>query len=203
MFSNFATAQGQDKLDLSVSEFLAEKEYISIIPNFNSPFIRLLRETVGPFEAGLRVDVQLWIAIHLKQRQKCRIVPPDWLKVEFLETLRETETNGHLFAEMPNPNYMEIAQLLLQYAGDDIPQSSTIKTLICDISDVRMAKLRNNMDIFVKSEGSYAQVNNLTQFEICRIRDFFTSALNHLQILQEAAKSAPDEDDANGRLFLT
>lgn len=36
---------------------------------------------LGPFNPGLPVDVPVWLALNLKQRQKCRIVPPAWMDV--------------------------------------------------------------------------------------------------------------------------
>jgi len=36
---------------------------------------------VGPFNPGLQTDVPLWLAVSLKQRQKCRIVAPDWMDI--------------------------------------------------------------------------------------------------------------------------
>lgn len=34
---------------------------------------------LGPFNPGLMVEVPVWLALNLKQRQKCRIVPPEWM----------------------------------------------------------------------------------------------------------------------------
>lgn len=34
---------------------------------------------LGPFNPGLPVEVPVWLALNLKQRQKCRIVPPEWM----------------------------------------------------------------------------------------------------------------------------
>lgn len=36
---------------------------------------------MGPFNPGLPVEVPLWLAINLKQRQKCRVIPPEWMDV--------------------------------------------------------------------------------------------------------------------------
>jgi len=36
---------------------------------------------IGPFSAGLPLEVPLWMAINLKQRQKARIRPPEWMDV--------------------------------------------------------------------------------------------------------------------------
>ena len=40
-----------------------------------------LQGDLGPFNPGLPVQVPLWLAINLKQRQKCRLLPPEWMDV--------------------------------------------------------------------------------------------------------------------------
>ena len=64
-------------------EFLAERETISIVPNFNEGLLYLLEGDVGPFKAGIPVEgIPIWMAVNLSQRQKCRIVQPEWLDIE-------------------------------------------------------------------------------------------------------------------------
>ena len=75
-------------MDPSEIEFLSETETLRIVPNFSEGVLYLLEGDVGPFKAGLPVDVPLWIAVHLRQRQKCRIIQPDWMNVEELEVRR-------------------------------------------------------------------------------------------------------------------
>lgn len=47
--------------------------------------------TSGPFRAGLPMHVPLWLAIHMKKQQKCRIVPPVWIDRDLLEDQKELE----------------------------------------------------------------------------------------------------------------
>ena len=68
-------------MDPSEVEFLAEKEMVTIIPNFSHDEVFLIGGNVGPFNPSLPMKVPLWMAINLKQRQKCRIQPPDWMQV--------------------------------------------------------------------------------------------------------------------------
>ncbi|KAG8508378.1 DNA replication complex GINS protein PSF2 [Galemys pyrenaicus] len=106
-------------MDAAEVEFLAEKELVTIIPNFSLDKIYLIgvsaagvpvagsgrrprgaasrgsrarpacplkgcfprQGDLGPFNPGLPVDVPLWLAINLKQRQKCRLLPPEWMDV--------------------------------------------------------------------------------------------------------------------------
>ena len=62
-------------------EFLAEKQLVTVVPNFSHDEVFLIGGSVGPFNAGLPVEVPLWMAVNLKQRQKCRIQPPDWMDI--------------------------------------------------------------------------------------------------------------------------
>ena len=43
-------------------------------------------------------------------------------------------------------------------ATDDIPHADEIRTLVKDIWDLRIAKLRSSIDTFVKSEATHAKV---------------------------------------------
>ena len=75
-------------MDPSEIEFLAEKEPIDIVPNFTHSVMHLIQGDVGPFRPGLPVKVPLWLAVNLRQRQRCRLVRPDWLTVDRLEEVR-------------------------------------------------------------------------------------------------------------------
>ena len=50
-------------------------------------------------------------------------------------------------------------------APDDIPKADKIRSLVKDIWDLRVAKLRSSIDIFVKSDSTYAKV--FTCFSLC------------------------------------
>lgn len=96
-------------MDPEEVEFIGEKMSIGIIPNFNFEPIHLISNTIGllmlfhsflflqpavflgPFRAGLPMHVPLWLAIHMKKQQKCRIVPPIWMDRDSLEDKKEEE----------------------------------------------------------------------------------------------------------------
>ena len=41
----------------------------------------LLQGDFGPFNPGMPIDVPAWLAVTLKQQNKCKIHCPDWLDV--------------------------------------------------------------------------------------------------------------------------
>ncbi|CAC5387347.1 DNA replication complex GINS protein PSF2-like [Mytilus californianus] len=171
-------------MDPAEVEFLAEKEEISVVPNFTQDKIYLIGGDVGPFNAGLPVKVPLWMAINLKQGQKCRIIPPDWMDTERLQDKKQEETDSKFFTEMPSPHFMEITQLLLKCATDDIPHADEIRTLVKDIWDLRIAKLRSSIDTFLKSDATHAKLNYLTLMELNTARPFLTKALDQMHLLR-------------------
>lgn len=61
--------------------FLAEDDTIDIVPLFSMSRVRLLAGIYGPFTPPSRATVPLWLALSLKRKNKCRIVPPEWLQV--------------------------------------------------------------------------------------------------------------------------
>ncbi|XP_038609740.1 DNA replication complex GINS protein PSF2 isoform X3 [Tachyglossus aculeatus] len=117
-----------------------------------------LRGDLGPFNPGLPVEVPLWLAINLKQRQKCRVIPPEWMDVEKLEEIRDKERKEDTFTPMPNPYYMELTKLLLNHASDNIPKADEIRTLIKDTWDTRIAKLRLSADNFVRQQEAHGKM---------------------------------------------
>ena len=77
-------------------EFLAEKQLVSIVPNFKNPIIHLISGPVGPFRAGLPVKVPIWMAINLKKQQKCTIIPQEWMDSTKLNELNDIEKGEKL-----------------------------------------------------------------------------------------------------------
>lgn len=78
-------------MDPSEVEFLGEKQLVTIIPSFTFDQIHLISGSIGPFKAGLPTKVPIWLAVNLKQQQKCRIVSQEWMDVEALNAVKEHE----------------------------------------------------------------------------------------------------------------
>ncbi|XP_030565609.1 probable DNA replication complex GINS protein PSF2 [Drosophila novamexicana] len=177
-------------MDPSIIEFIGEKSMISIIPNFSNEALHLIYGTVGPFRAGFPVYVPLWLATHLRKQQKCRIVPPEWMDLETLEEIKEEEKRSKFFTKMPSEHYMVVAQLVMSTAPDDVPRCEELRTIIKDIFDIRESKLRTSIDAFIKGEGTYAKLDNLTLLEIHSVRPILPYSLDHIARYQRIATAS-------------
>ncbi|XP_058796923.1 probable DNA replication complex GINS protein PSF2 [Phymastichus coffea] len=161
-------------------EFLGEKHLVSIVPNFTFNVIHLISGPIGPFRAGLPIKVPIWVALNLKQQQKCKIVHQEWMNTEKLQSVLEEEKVNKLFTKMPSSHYMDESHLVLTHAPDDIPDVDNVRTAIKDIWDLRMSKLRSSIINFVQTEPTrtYAKLDHLTELEICSVRSLLPDALD-------------------------
>ncbi len=55
------------------NEFFAENELIQIVPNFREDSFNFVSGNFGPFRPAKPVTVPLWLAVYLKERNKCQI----------------------------------------------------------------------------------------------------------------------------------
>lgn len=79
------------------------------------------------------------------------------------------------------------AKLLLGGAFDDIPRATEVRTIIKDIWDIRMSKLRSSVDLLVKNTGSYAAVDNLTLMELNSVRPLLPHALDQIHRMKSVS----------------
>jgi len=99
-------------------ELIGEDELVKIRPKFSHPVMHFIYRDIGPFEPSVDVKVPLWLAITLKKRLKCNIVPPEWLSTEQIQALaKHEELLREGFQQLPSPHFMEITFQLLKYRG--------------------------------------------------------------------------------------
>ncbi|XP_003384647.1 PREDICTED: DNA replication complex GINS protein PSF2-like [Amphimedon queenslandica] len=174
-------------MDFNEIEFLAEKELVTVVPNFSEDKITLVTGDYGPFNPSMPTTVPLWLAVSLKKQQRCHIQPPEWLNVDMLTQKKQDEKESELFVEMPSNHFIEIATILLDNASDDITQPDEVRALIKDISDARAAKLKKGIVDMVVERATHGKVDNLTPMEVTSVRSFLTQSLDQLHILRSHA----------------
>eukprot|EP00053_Salpingoeca_punica_P005436 m.54312 g.54312 ORF g.54312 m.54312 type:complete len:196 (+) comp13240_c0_seq1:188-775(+) len=171
-------------------EFLAEDSLVTVTPNFESGVLMFIGGEVGPLRPQLPAAVPLWLAIALKRRHKCQIVPPEWLGKDELTRLLEAERTSDAFTKLPD-HYQEISALLFRNAADNIPDATAVQTLMKDLEDVRASKIRRTL-VQIKDSAA-VRLNNLSHMEINTIRPFFVHSMNAFHRLQDGYDAAAAE----------
>tara|TARA_B110001452_G_C15196029_1_gene415155 strand:+ start:200 stop:811 length:612 start_codon:yes stop_codon:yes gene_type:complete len=164
------------------------------------------------------IEVPLWLALFYKKRDKCRIIPPDWLEpgartrpgmpllaasaahrlplpwTDALErVLGEEKGNQNAFAELPF-HYVEVSKELLETAADDLPDVHKIRSLLLDIEDARRQKVERGLRNFDHNTTS-VKLKNLAAMELNRIRTVATKALDDMRAFDAQPLGSAQEDD--------
>ncbi|CAG8542269.1 5891_t:CDS:2 [Diversispora eburnea] len=91
-----------------------------------------------------KIVVPLWVALSLKSQRLCKIILPDWLKIDNLENLLFKEQNFPEFSPVPF-YYFEISQMLLRAAEDDLIESEKIRYSLQNLKETRENKIREGL----------------------------------------------------------
>lgn len=165
---------------------------IEIVPLFSMDRIRLISDVYGPFVPPTKTRVPLWLAANLKLKMKCRIIPPNWLSVDYLKAKVDSEIlNPDQFTDLPF-HYTEVAKVLLDIAPDSIQHPGRVRSLLKDLREARQAKLRNNLgsiDFTV-----IVDLPNLSSMEINEIRPHFMKTMSVMNALTPPTLSGPQAD---------
>ena len=166
------------------TQHIAEHTLVGIVPAFNSPALPLLTGSVGPFRANLAIDVPLWLALSLRQSQRCRIECPAWLDATFLIGQCEREkADVSVFANLPY-HYIEVAHVLLTLARDDVPQADRIEELVRDVMELRRQKVHSGLMLWRTDTNTTLKLNNVAAMEVEALRHMAGRALKQFHSLQ-------------------
>jgi GINS complex subunit 2 len=171
-----------NSINSAENEYLAEQTLIKIIPNVDQPVFQFISGQFGPLTGGFPAVVPLWLAITLRKRGMCTIIIPDWMTIAALEQrVIEERTQGTL-SVLPF-HYMEIAQLLLNNAQEDITSPDKIAVLLQDIENIRMDRIKLGVMGVAESINNnravvFANLNNASSMEILTMKRFFLSSMD-------------------------
>jgi len=159
MVSSSSSTSSSSRLSLcNQSSFCAENIMVTIVPSFNfSGSFPLLsctqKANVGPFTAGMPVDVPLWIAKALYRRNFAQIEVPEWLSVPVLTSILKEERESSLLSKKLPYHYYEIARALdCCLLSNKNPTGRATKVVLQDLAEVRSDKLRMHFHELSRSD---------------------------------------------------
>jgi len=181
------------------NEFLAEQSLVTIIPGVDQPRLEFISGAFGPLTGGFPAIVPLWLAITLKKRGKCTIQIPNWMTVEALEERVKLERTEGTLSDLPF-HYMEIAQLLLSSAKEDINSPHRVAVLLQDIENIRMDRIKLGVmgvasTVSKNQSVVFANLNNASAMEILTMKRFFLSSMDTFHKLCPSADATPGYED--------
>ncbi|VDM56607.1 unnamed protein product [Angiostrongylus costaricensis] len=163
-----------------------------IIPRRNEPVIHLVCGDVGPLEAGVPVNVPLWLAIDLRRKQQCEIVPPHWFCLEELKRIVAMEGDTVGLSRLPSYIF-EISNILVRAAKEDIVNGDQIKVLMQDLWDKREAKLRtSSLKLLSQHTHAHVRLDAVQPLEVTSIRPNLSACKEVAKLVRNAHSVQPD-----------
>ena len=169
------------------------------MPNFREEAFAFVSGTFGPFRPAKPVTVPLWLAVYLKERNKCQVQPPRWFDYEYLCKVKAVEKElGDMFSEEIPYYYFEVANLLLNNCADEFQSVQKMKSVIEDIFELRREKLVRMLKN-VEPQTPVKFLSNVGAVELNSIRPAFTAAFTvagHMQNILENCQRAIETNAA-------
>jgi GINS complex subunit 2 len=92
-----------------------------------------------------------------------------------------------------------MGEILLEACSDDIPDPGRVRTLLRDLREVRMAKMRASTKVL--EGGGVSSLRGVGAMEVAEGRQFIVGVMNGLRKLgqsREAARREREEDEGGG-----
>ncbi|MCJ1485473.1 DNA replication protein psf2 [Schaereria dolodes] len=202
--------------------FLCEMEIVTVVPRQRLDGLKLLGGPIPPLRPPHRTPLPLWLALLLKRQRRANILPPAWLNPLSLTEILELETSSASFSPPPSLplhtstsppflpsatadappdslpyHWLEIGEMLLDAASDDMQEPDTVRRLMRDLREVRMAKLREGVRVL---EGSReVKMNGVGGMEVAEGRAFISGVVDGLRKIGASKEMSRREREAEDR----
>ena len=91
-------------------------------------------------------------------------------------------------------HWLEMAEMLLEAAADDLVEPDNIRRLLRDLREVRMAKMRKGVEV-LSGEGDNVKLDGVGAMEVAESRGFITGVVDGLRKLDMSREQARREQD--------
>ncbi|KIV84769.1 hypothetical protein PV11_00527 [Exophiala sideris] len=100
-------------------------------------------------------------------------------------------------------HWFEFSEMLLESASDDITEPDKVRQLLRDIREVRLAKMRKEVDL-LSGDGEGTRLDGIGAMELSESRGFITGVMDGLRKLdasREQARREREEEERENRRY--
>ncbi|ESZ90903.1 hypothetical protein SBOR_8710 [Sclerotinia borealis F-4128] len=208
--------------------FLCEMEMVTVVPRQRLESLDLLGGKTSALRPPHRAPIPLWLALLLKRQRRANILPPPWLHPQSLDRILKIETDNPEGFSPPPPldprtpstisppflssntvdslqeylpyHWIDMGEILLEAASDDIQDPDRVRELLRDLREVRMAKMRSST--LAVEGGGLTSLQGVGAMEVSEGRGFITGVMDGLRKLgasREVSRREKEQEGAGGR----
>ncbi|MCJ1478571.1 DNA replication protein psf2 [Lambiella insularis] len=182
----------------------------------------LVKGHIPALQPPYRAAIPLWLALLLKRQRRANILPPAWLSIHALTAILQLEQESPVFSPPPtlpphssssppfvpsavadaSPeglpyHWLELGEMLLGAAADDVPDGDGVRRLMRDLREVRMAKMREGVKVL--EGGREVRVNGVGGMEVAEGRAFIGGVVDGLRKTGASKELSRKEREAEDR----
>ena len=127
----------------------------------------------------------LWLALDLYSKDKCAIIPPDWLDEITIKELVEAEKRAQNLEiakglenlnliKLPDFHFFEISSKMLKVA--EIQNAQIVKTCVEDLYILWRNKILKEMKDIKTEKEKFKKLKNITSLELGALRGVYSKA---------------------------
>ncbi|CAD6568736.1 MAG: DNA replication protein psf2 [Alectoria sarmentosa] len=202
--------------------FMCEMEMVTIVPRQRLEGLELLGGPIPPLNPPYRTALPLWLALLLKRQRRANILPPPWLSSPSLLSILDFEKSTPSFSPPPplpphtttSPpflssatsnappealpyHWLELGEMLLEAASDDIADPDNVRRVMRDLREVRMAKMRAGVGVL--EGGREVNMNGVGGMEVAEGRTFIGGVVDGLRKIGASKEMSRREREAEER----
>lgn len=177
---------------------------------------------IPPLNPPYRTPLPLWLALLLKRQRRANILAPPWLSPHSLNSILDLEKSSPSFSPPPplpphtttSPpflpsatadappdalpyHWLELGEMLLEAASDDIPEPDHVRRLMRDLREVRIAKMRAGVGVL--EGGREVNMNGVGGMEVAEGRAFIGGVVDGLRKIGASKEMTRREREAEER----
>ncbi|KRW99261.1 hypothetical protein PPERSA_03967 [Pseudocohnilembus persalinus] len=171
-----------DYEDFNINEhdfFIQTTEIVSIKPTQKMDKMQFICGDFGPFTPPIPIDVPLWLALYLKDRNRCQVIMPEWFNKNYLEGIKKCEQDEEQLLAIGDTCF-EIGFIFIKKCYDDIENPQSVELLLKEIEKIRDQKIQDIIRKKINKDTNLLQLNNITRFEINKYRNTLAPLLQEL-----------------------
>ncbi|KAM5347976.1 hypothetical protein ACJ41O_007800 [Fusarium nematophilum] len=92
-------------------------------------------------------------------------------------------------------HWFEVAEMLLAHAGDDVPSSSEVRSLLRDLQEVRAAKMRSSTAQLESGVDGVMSLRGVGAMELAESRGFVIGVVEGVRKIGASSEAARREED--------
>ena len=125
------------------------------------------------------------MALDLHSKDRCTILPPDWLEEKTLREIVEAEKRAQNYTaskgldnlnltRLPDFHFFELAAKMFKVAT--IENSQMVKTMVEDIYTLRRNKILLEMKDINTEKEKFKKLKNITSLEVAALKGVYTKS---------------------------